>query len=187
MFYSAVTAAKTLVPAERVTLARLLRPWGSRGELVAALLTDFPEHLQELRRVWLWDGQRDPEPAEMVSCRLDLQRQRAIVGFAGCSSIADARRLVGLDIQIPIEQRRRLPAGVYYVTDLIGCTVYEHPSGEALGTVRDVLSTGGAPLLVVDTPQGELLVPFAEELCPEVNPSARRIAVWLPEGLREQE
>jgi ribosomal 30S subunit maturation factor RimM len=53
--------------------------------------------------------------------------------------------------------------------------------------VRDVLSTGGAPLLVVDTPQGELLVPFAEELCPEVNPSARRIAVWLPEGLREQE
>jgi 16S rRNA processing protein RimM len=183
---AAVTAARTPVPTERVTLARLLRPWGNRGELVAALLTDFPDHLQEVRRVWLWDGQGEPQPAEMISCRLDLQRQRAIVGFAGCTSIAEARRLVGMDIQIPLEQRRRLPAGVYYVTDLIGCTLYEQSSGEVLGTVRDVFPTGGAPLLVVDTPQGELLVPFAEEICPEVDPPARRIAVRLPEGLREQ-
>jgi len=38
---------------------------------------------------------------------------------------------------------------------------------------------------VIDTPQGELLVPLAEEICPRIDIAARRIEVALPEGLRE--
>jgi hypothetical protein len=46
-------------------------------------------------------------------------------------------------------------------------------------------SVSGTPLLVIDTPQGELLVPLAEEICPRIDIAARRIEVALPEGLRE--
>jgi 16S rRNA processing protein RimM len=41
----------------------------------------------------------------------------------------------------------------------------------------------GTPLLVVDTPQGELLVPFASEICRRIDTAARLIEVELPEGL----
>ena len=80
-----------------------------------------------------------------------------------------------------------LPAGKYYVTDLIGCDVWQAEA--RLGAVRDVQFTGeeapGTPLLVVETLQGELLIPLAEEICRRLDVAARRIEVVLPEGLRE--
>jgi len=61
--------------------------------------------------------------------------------------------------------------------------------GEALGRVRDVQFTGeglaGTPILVVDSPRGELLIPLAQEICVRIDVAARRIEVALPEGLRE--
>ncbi len=47
-------------PIDRLTLARLLRPHGIRGEIAAEILTDFPERLTKLREVWLWDGETEP-------------------------------------------------------------------------------------------------------------------------------
>jgi ribosomal 30S subunit maturation factor RimM len=38
---------------------------------------------------------------------------------------------------------------------------------------------------VIDSPQGELLVPLAQDICVLIDTSARRIEVVLPEGLRE--
>ncbi len=39
--------------------------------------------------------------------------------------------------------------------------------------------------LEVDTAQGELLIPLAEDICRRIDTAARRIEVVLPEGLRE--
>jgi ribosomal 30S subunit maturation factor RimM len=60
-----------------------------------------------------------------------------------------------------------------------------------LGTVRDVQFPGagesvrGTPLLEVETEQGELLIPLAEDICKRIDAAARRIEVTLPEGLRD--
>jgi ribosomal 30S subunit maturation factor RimM len=58
-----------------------------------------------------------------------------------------------------------------------------------LGTVRDVFfpgeGTSGTPLLQVQTANGELLVPLAEDICRRIDVAARRIDVTLPEGLSE--
>jgi len=43
----------------------------------------------------------------------------------------------------------------------------------------------GTPLLEVETPQGELLIPLALDICKRIDLTARRIDVWLPEGLRD--
>ncbi len=95
---------------------------------------------------------------------------------------------MGLYVQIPLAERAPLPPGSYYVSDLIGCEVVE-PGGRVLGRVRDVETTGettrGTSILVVATPNGELLVPMAAEICREIDLEKRRIVVVLPEGLRE--
>ena len=54
-----------------------------------------------------------------------------------------------------------------------------------IGHVRDVQMTGGTPILVVDSPRGELLIPLAQDICVRVDTAARAIEVVLPEGLRE--
>jgi ribosomal 30S subunit maturation factor RimM len=62
-----------------------------------------------------------------------------------------------------------------------GCEVRE--GGTAIGCVREVQMTGGTPILVVDSPRGELLIPLAQEICVRVDIAARSIDVVLPEGL----
>ena len=173
----------------RVTLARILRPHGRRGEIAAEILTDFPDRLTKLTSVELAGG-KQPRRVAVRSCWLSKSRGgQAIFHFDGCDSIADAKLLVGLEVQVPISERVALPAGTYYVTDLIGCDVFDGHSGEKLGVVRDVLFVGeavaGTPNLVVATPDRELLIPLATEICKRVDTSSRRIDVFLPPGLLE--
>lgn len=175
-------------PQANVTVARILRPHGRRGEVAAEILTDFPERLTKLKNAELW-SERGAAPRRVAirSCWLSQSRGgQAIFHFENSDSISDAEKLVGLEVQIPLAERMPLPAANYYVTDLIGCEVFEQ-NGAAVGRVRDVQFTGegvaGTPILVVDSARGELLIPLAQEICVRVDTSARRIEVSLPEGL----
>jgi 16S rRNA processing protein RimM len=190
-----------------VVLARILRPRGNKGEVAVELLTDFPERLAHMREVFLRDGSGKGEarPAQVRAFWIDRNHPgQAVYHFEGCASISEAETFRGLDVLIPFEQRVTLPAGKYFVSDLVGCSVFESSveplvvssspcslaSAPALvGTVSDVQMTGedvaGTPLLVVNTRGGELLIPLAEDICTRIDPAARRIDVILPEGLRD--
>ena len=177
------------LPQTSVTVARVLRPHGRRGEVAAEILTDFPERLKTLTSAWLCGGSSPDHRAAIRSCWLSQSRGgQAIFHFEGSDSISDAEKLVGLEVRIPLSERTKLPENSYYIGDLIGCEVREKDGG-AIGTVRDVRSTGeevaGTPLLVVDSSAGELLIPLAQEICVRVDTAARLIEVVLPEGLRE--
>jgi 16S rRNA processing protein RimM len=166
-----------------------VRPHGVRGEVAAEILTDFPERLTRLSAVELWDGRGAPRRVVVRKCWLSHSRGgQAIFHFAASNSVDDARKLVGLDVQVPLADRVKLPAGSYYISDLVGCVVREK-DGADVGLVRDVEIHGdeisGTPNLVVDTARGELLIPLAQEICVNVDLAARRIEVVLPEGLRE--
>ena len=192
---------------ERVTLARILRARGRIGEVAAEILTDFPERLTALREVFL-AGAND-ELRRIAVRRCWLHKGQAIFHFEGVDSISDAERLAGCEVQVPFSERVKLPSGSYFVDDLVGCEVWElieveevkevedveakkpttSLTAKLLGVVKDVQPIGegqpGAPLLVVETQTGELLIPFAQEICARIDVAARRIEVRLPEGLRE--
>ena len=173
---------------DRLTLARITRTHGVRGEVAATILTDFPERLAKLREVWLWDGRAEPRRAEIRQCRLSTSRGgHAIIHFAGVDSMNAAEKLRGLEVQVPISARTKLPESSYYISDLVGCEVWEQSaklSAVLLGVVRDVQQVG-TPVLEIDVAEGELLIPLAQEICTRIDTAARRIEVILPEGLRE--
>ena len=100
-------------------------------------------------------------------------------------SMNDAELLRGAEVRIPPGERVALDPGEYFQSDLIGCEVWEAGAASALGSVRDVEFPGSAPLLAVDTNEGEVLVPLAAEFCNRIDVKAKRIDVTLPEGLRD--
>lgn len=172
----------------RLTLARVLRPWGRRGEVASEILTDFPERLVALKEAMLYDGdaRKSPRVTSIRSCRIHLGQ--AIFHFAGVDSINDAETLRGLEVQVPFDERTELPQDRHYVDELVGCEVWEQGSDVPLGAVCKVQNTGSAAeswLLTVDTPRGELLIPLAAEICFRIDTAAHRIEVRLPEGLRD--
>jgi 16S rRNA processing protein RimM len=188
-----------------VQVARILRPRGNKGEVLAELLTDFPTRFSTLKQVYLRKQNGEVRPVGLQHFWVDRNRAAAgVFHFAGCASISDAEALRGYAVLLPYAERVSLPIGQYFVTDLIGCTVFELPVAETklsspacameeaprvIGTVREVFFPGegvaGTPLLQVDTAKGELLLPLAEDICTRVDVGERRIDVKLPEGLRE--
>ena len=186
-------------------VARILRPRGNKGEVVAELSTDFPERFSKLKQIYLRKDESEPRLAVLERFWTDRNHPgMGVFHFGGFASISDAEKLRGYDILLPFEERVALPAGKYFVTDLIGCTVFESVEQETklsspacsiegaprvVGTVRDVFFPGesvlGTPLLQVDTPGGELLLPLADDICTRIDVAARRIDVRLPEGLDE--
>ena len=71
-----------------------------------------------------------------------------VLKFAGVDSISDAETLVGCELQVPRSERAQLEPGWNYVSDLIGCVVFD--AGREIGKIEDVqFGTGEAPLLIV--------------------------------------
>ena len=191
--------------AKFVTVARILRARGNKGEVAAELLTDFPKRLPEIKEMSLREQSGARRGVVLRAFWVDRNHPgKGVFHFEGVNSIDDAEKLRGLEVQIPLERRAEVPTGSFFVSDLIGCSVFElaataspvssSPCSLAqapalLGKVRDVYFPGegqpGTPLLAVDTSRGELLVPLAEDICKRLDVVARRIEVQLPEGLRE--
>jgi 16S rRNA processing protein RimM len=186
-----------------VLVARIIRPRGNKGEVLAELFTDFPARLSSRLQIFLRHNQSEPHAIGLQNFWVDRNHpEHGIFHFEGCSSINAAEKFRGFEVLIPAADRVKLPDGKYFVSDLIGCSVFETPATQSklaspacameeaprlLGSVRDVFfpgeGTAGTPLLQVDTSAGELLVPLAEDICRRIDVAARRIDVTLPEGL----
>ncbi|MGC8550509.1 MAG: ribosome maturation factor RimM [Acidobacteriaceae bacterium] len=176
-------------PSPWVTLAHIVRPQGRRGEVIADLLTDFPEKFAERRRLFLApaNGKTEPRPVELEDFR--LMYNRVVLKFSGTDSITDAETLRGLDVVIPAEERAPLDPDAAYIDDLIGCSVYDHAGGEPrlIGSIIDVDRMATASdLLVVrreDNPDLTVDIPFVKAMLLNLDVPNRRIDMRLPEGL----
>jgi 16S rRNA processing protein RimM len=171
-----------------VSVARILRPQGRRGEVAAKMLTDFPERFAALRRVFLEYSPGAAEPFELENAW--PHKGRIILKLAGVNTISEAERLRGRTVLVPREERVKLPQGSYYLWELEGCRVMRTREGkeEEIGTVTGVERTGGVDLLRVEpreASRGEKLIPLAETICTRIDPAAKRIWIDPPEDLLE--
>jgi 16S rRNA processing protein RimM len=186
-----------------ITLARLLRPQGRRGELLADLMTDFPEQLSNAAGVYLVAANAEAPTADAARVIVESQWMptgknagRIVVKLAGCDSINDAERLAHMQLMVPASERPALDEDTFYVSDLIGSTLFngEVPVGEVVD-VEFATSPDGktrladaAPLLAVrltsaaeDTEPA--LIPFVRAQLLSVDTAARRIVMDIPAGL----
>ena len=180
-----------------VTLAHLLRPQGRRGEILADLLTDFPEHFSDRQGLFLRRSDGTATPALIEAHWLPVGRNvgRVVLKLEGSDSIDTAELLSGSDLVVASTDRIPLDeAGdEQYISDLLGCTLIDGES--TVGVIQDVQFpansmgarlTEAAPLLVVLSPAGEeLLIPFARSWIENIDIAQKRIAMRLPEGLLE--
>lgn len=167
-----------------VAVAVAVKTRGLRGEVVANLLTDFPERFEKLEKLIAVgkDGSRTTLALEDHW----FQSGRIVLKFAGYDSIEAASALIGHEFTVPEAERVELEEDEFYDWELAGCRV-ETIEGEEVGRVREVLRTGGVEVLVIDNEATarEHLIPLAESICVEINIEQKLIRVDAPEGLLE--
>lgn len=166
-----------------VTVAQVVRPQGRKGELLAELLTDFPERFAERKRLFLRSGEQ-AEPREVTLEGHWLHKGRLVLKLGGVDSIEAAELLRGYEVVIPRAERAPLDEDSVYIADLAGCVLYDRASDAVAGTIVDVdRESSNTPLIVLRTAGGELLIPFAKAYQPRIDLDARRMEMTLPEGL----
>lgn len=163
-------------------VGRVARAHGRRGEVIVNPETDFPE--ERFRPEGALYLRRDNRVDLLSVTAVRFQQGRPIIKIEGVETISQAEKLAGAELRVPIGTLRRLPEGSYYQHALVGCLV-RTMEGIEIGPVTRVESTQGGNLLVVEGPQGEVLVPLVAEICVEIEPAARAIVINPPAGLLE--
>ncbi|HEV8426867.1 MAG TPA: ribosome maturation factor RimM [Pyrinomonadaceae bacterium] len=165
---------------ELIVIARAVRPRGLKGEIVAELLTDFPDRFEDVEELVLVSPR-----GERITKHLEdywFQNDRVVLKLADYNDVEAAKELVGFQFAVPESERVSLPADHYYDWELEGCTV--KVGAESIGTVKSVLKTGGTEILVVADESGkERLIPLADSIVVGVDAAQKTILVDPPEGL----
>src|SRR5271163_4600609 len=173
---------------EWITLAVVIKTQGRRGELAVDLHTDVPDRFRQ--DMQLWALTKAGERRELKIEDFWPHKSFLVLKFQGIGTINDAEPLVGAELQLPRSERAVLEPGWTYLSDLIGCTVFDGP--REIGEIEDVqFGAGEAPLLVVRSKEqksGAKLpyeIPFAEAFLEKLDLEHRQVRMKLPEGLLE--
>ncbi len=166
---------------ELVAIAKIAKPRGLKGELVADLLTDFPNRFDGLLDVTA--VAENGETRELKIENAWFQNGRVVLKFEGVDSVQSADVLRNSTICVEESEAVKLESDEFYDWQLAGCDVVT-TDGENIGKVREVMRARGNENLVVEG-EREYLVPFASSICIEVDVENKKIVVDPPEGLLE--
>ncbi len=172
---------------EYITLARVVKTQGRHGEVAVELHSSVPDRFQPGMRLSAVDESSTRRELELEG--LWPHKGMLVLKFAGVDSISDAELLLGCELQVRREQRAPLEPGWNYVSDLVGCKVFDvdvDGNDREIGTIENVhFGAGEAPLLEVRTNRGQCEIPYAQAFLKDVDLEGKRIHMMLPEGILE--
>ena len=159
---------------DHVIVGYVLGAWGVRGDIKVRSATDMPERFAPGNTVHL-----DGTPSRIE--RVRPSKGTLIVKLDVVEDRTAAEAVRGQPLTIPRENLAALPSGSYYHFHIIDMETYTE-DGRRLGTVRRILPAGDVDVYeIAATDGGEALVPATEEYVLEVDVSANRMIVRLPE------
>jgi 16S rRNA processing protein RimM len=149
-----------------VTIGRILKPFGVRGEVKVESLTDVPGRFEGLQSVTLHLSAGENVETQVTSVR--QVNHGVILGFSAFSTPEAAALYRGAWIQVP--ESRNLPRDndTYYQFELIGLRV-EDATGQAIGSVEEVLEYPQHHILVIRDQDHEILVPASRRTIEKID------------------
>jgi len=160
---------------DRVSVGRVLSPWGVYGEVKVYSLTDFPERFSINSKLLIGES-------AVVVESIRQQKNVLVVKFFGFDNRNHAERIKGELIEIYETDVFPLAEGEYYQFELMGLTVLSS-DGDLLGTITEIISTGSNDVFVVHKDDSEILVPDLQHVVEQVDLENHTMIIQLLPGL----
>lgn len=160
---------------EFIVVGRVISQRGVRGEVKVEVLTDFPDRFEPGKTVYT-DGQ----PLTIRESR--PQKNHLLIKFDTIDDVEEARQLRGKALEIPENEIHELPEGEYYRFQIVGLEVWSS-QGEPVGRITDILPTGSNDVYIVQSPQGEVLIPSINEVIKSIDLNSGRMIIEIIDGL----
>ena len=164
----------TATQADFVTIGKIERHFGVRGEFKVRSLSDVPGRLDHLKQVQVLEP--TGQMAEWTVTHVRRAGSTYIMGLAGVATPEEAGALRGGLIQVPRRPAATLAADVYFECDLIGMTVENERGGE-VGVLETILEIPENRVFVVRKGTEEVLIPAAKSFVTSVDLARRRMTV----------
>lgn len=165
-----------------LTIGRIVAPHGVRGEAKMAVVSDRPEELHKLRRVYLGDS---TAPTGLERLRLHSNQRQAIITLEGVHDRDAAEALRGTLVRIRASQLPPPEPGAYFHFQIIGLRARDE-EGRELGTVTEIIEAGEVDVYVVRPPEGrDLLFPALSDVVLGISPERGEMIIrpqkWVDE------
>ena len=165
---------------ELITIGKITKNQGNKGEVRIYPLTDFPERFEYLDKVFLVKEDNTFEK-EVETVRIH-NGKFVVIKFSDINNIADALELRDYTVKIPKELMVPLKEDEYYIDEIIDFAV-ETNNGKKLGILKDVITTGGTDIFLVKGKYKEYMIPASREIIVELNQEKKLIVVDPIPGL----
>jgi len=166
-------------PADPITVAMVVAAHGVRGELRVYPETDFPERLRPGRAVYVAGG-KAPRWSRITAARTG-RPPLLLLELEGVQGREAAQALRGAALQVAAADLPPLPAGNYYLHQIVGLRVFTE-DGRDLGVVQDVERPGGNDVYVV----GPHLIPAIRQVVREIDLAGGRMVIRPLPGLLDE-
>lgn len=167
-----------------VSVGRILKPHGVRGEVKVAPMTDDLARFKRLGRVFC-----ELSSGERLTLNVESSRtagaDTVLLKFKEYATPEAADVLRNALIQVPRSESPPLPKGKVYYADMVGLIARNQLTGETLGTVMAIVSAGNELLEVKKPEGGELLIPWVEAFVSRIDLEGREVWITPPPGLLE--
>ncbi|MFW6389777.1 MAG: ribosome maturation factor RimM [Halanaerobiales bacterium] len=162
-----------------ITIGRITNNQGNKGEVRVIPLTDFPERFQMIDKVYLVKNNR---VEEQIIENVWFHKKYVILKFAGIDDIGAALNFKDYYIKIKEKDLVPLRENEYYIYKIVGFTV-KTKDDKVLGSLKEVLTTGGTDVLVVSGSDKEYLIPGSKEIVKNIDIKTETIIVDPIPGL----
>ena len=167
---------------DRLDVGKIVNTHGLKGEVKIVPWTDSPDVFEEIEYVF---AKQKKEEIKLTVKNIKYQKNNIIVKFLEINSIDEAQEYKNCVLSADRQMLPELEEGVYYIVDLIGCSVFDE-DGKDLGKITDVFNTGANDIYAVSAPQRkDLLIPVTDETVLDVDIENKKVIVHLLEGLWE--
>jgi 16S rRNA processing protein RimM len=165
-------------------LGRILRPHGIRGELRLQIVTQFPERISSLEKVYIGEDPYDADSATVFE--IDGARRhhdQVLVRLKEITTRNEAEIYRNQLLMVAFEDAVPLEDDEYYLFQIIGADVVTK-DGTKLGRVSEILETGANDVFLVKGGiYGEVLVPDIDDVVLDIDIDRQLVTVDLPPGL----
>lgn len=159
--------------------AKVASTHGVHGALRLISMCDSAEVLASLPKMF----RRTRDGYEKLTVKgAFVHKAMAVVTFEEIASLDEAIPMKNATLYAD-RNDIALPEGAFFISDLIGLEVCDEDTGEVYGTLKEVISPAGRDIYVVQSENGEFMVPCVPEFVIRIAPDEGKITIRPIEGL----
>ena len=163
-----------------ITIGKITRHQGNKGEVRIDPLTDWPERFNKLEKVYLIKNRIEKE---VIIEKIRFHKGYVIIKFENFNNIEKAIEHKNFHVKISEDKVVDLPEDNYFLHDIIGLDVYT-VEDNYLGIVDEILETKANDVYIIRDENSELLIPAIEDVILAIDLEKNQMKVKLPPGLR---